>query len=122
MDNKTIRQIVDDYRATKEALRMPVVPRVLGIDEAMITGVYRAVITNVEADTFFELPEGRTKQDLDAYFGPWTEKHKVEIILSDVWNNYRIAAKTRFPSSASCWSGGTSNSRSAELTRDSSYP
>jgi len=97
MDNKTIRQIVDDYRATKEALRMPVVPRVLGIDEAMVGGVYRAVITNVETNDFFELLEGRTKPHLDAYFAPLADKHKVEIVVSDLWNNYRIMAKTHFP-------------------------
>ncbi|MBX7259478.1 MAG: ISL3 family transposase [Candidatus Hydrogenedentes bacterium] len=95
--NKTIRLFVDDYRNTEEKLRMPVTPRVLGLDEAMIGGVYRAVITNVESNDFFEILEGRTRQHLDAYFNPMPDKHRVEAVVTDLWNHYRATIQHHFP-------------------------
>jgi len=97
LDNKTIRLIVDDYRELQEKLRMPVTPRVLGLDEAMITGTYRAVITNVEENTFFDILEGRTRPHLDAYFNPLADKHKVEAVVTDLWNHYRLTIEHHFP-------------------------
>ncbi len=97
IDPRTVRNIVDERIHVLEAQHMPTTPRVLGIDEVKIGKGYLGVITNVEANTFVELLPGRTKKHLDAYFTAMADKHKVEVVVTDLWNAYRQMAATYFP-------------------------
>lgn len=97
VDEKTVKNIFDDY---VERLRAEVVyetPRVLGIDELKIVGEYRAMITNVEKLSLYDMLETRTKADLLAYFDRLPNKEKVEVITMDMWNVYRQVMEKKFP-------------------------
>lgn len=68
VDQKTVKNIFDDY---VERLRNEVVyetPRILGIDELKIVGQYRTMITNVEKLSLFDMLPTRNKADLLVYF------------------------------------------------------
>jgi transposase len=97
IDPKTVRNIVDDYIKVLEAQHPPTTPRCLGIDEVKIGKYYRGVVTNVEANTFVDILERRNKTHLDAYFTAMQDKHKVEVVVTDLWNAYRQMAGTYFP-------------------------
>ncbi len=97
VDNKTIRLIFDDYAARLKSTVKFETPRVLGIDELMIIGQYRAMITNVEKLSLFDMLPTRNKADLLAYFKTLPDKHKVEIVTMDMWSVYRQVAQEQFP-------------------------
>lgn len=97
VDEKTVKNIFDDY---VERLRTNVVfqtPRILGIDELKIVGQYRAMITNVEKLSLFDMLPTRNKADLLTYFDRFPDKENVEIITMDMWNVYRQVMEKRFP-------------------------
>ncbi len=97
VDNKTIRLIFDDYVAHLKATVTFETPRILGIDEMMIIGQYRAMITNVEKLSLFDMLPTRNKADLLAYFKTLPNKHKVEIVTMDMWSVYRQVVQEQFP-------------------------
>ena len=78
VDNKTIRLIFDDYVAHLKATVTFETPRILGIDELMIIGQYRAMITNVEKLSLFDILPTRNKADLLAYFKAMPDDGYVE--------------------------------------------
>jgi transposase len=97
VDEKTVKNIFDDY---VERLRTEVVyetPRVLGIDELKIVGQYRAMITNVEKLSLFDMLPTRNKADLLIYFDRLPDKERVEIITMDMWNVYRQVMEKKLP-------------------------
>jgi len=97
VDNKTIRLIFDDYVANLKATVTFETPRILGIDELMIIGQYRAMITNVEKLSLFDMLPTRNKADLLTYFKTLPDKHNVEIVTMDMWSVYRQVAQEQFP-------------------------
>jgi transposase len=89
VDNKTIRLIFDNYAARLKSTVRFETARILGIDELMIIGQCRAMITNVEKLSLFDMLPTRNKADLLAYFKTLPDKHKVEIVTMDLWSVYR---------------------------------
>lgn len=97
VDNKTIRLIFDDYAARLKSTVRFETPRMLGIDELMIIGQYRPIITNVEKLSLFDMLPTCNKADLLDYFKTLPDKHKVEIVTMDMWSVYRQVAQEQFP-------------------------
>lgn len=97
VDDKTIRHIFDDYvKRLKETVHFET-PEVLGIDELKIIGQYRAMITNVEKLSLFDMLPTRNKADLIAYFKTMPDKERVQVLTMDLWNVYRQVAMDQFP-------------------------
>lgn len=97
VDDKTIRHVFDDYTArTREALIFET-PRVLGIDELKIVGEYRCMLTNIEANSVFDLLRSRKKADLVPYFRYLKDKQKIEIVTMDMWSVYRQVVAAQLP-------------------------
>jgi transposase len=97
VDDKTIRHVFDDYTArTKEALIFET-PRVLGIDELKIVGEYRCMLTNIEANSVFDLLRSRKKADLLPYFRNLKDKKNIEIVTMDMWSVYRQVVAAQLP-------------------------
>lgn len=97
VDEKTVKNIFDDY---VERLKQEVVfetPRVLGIDELKIVGQYRAMITNVEKLAIYDMLPTRAKASLMGYFDRLPDKGKVEVITMDLWSVYRQVMEKQFP-------------------------
>jgi transposase len=97
MDEKTIRHVFDDYVAELEATIRYETPRILGIDELKIIGAYRAIITNVERNTVFDMRESRAKADLLPYFKNLRDKEKVEWVAMDMYHVYRQVMRAALP-------------------------
>lgn len=97
VDDKTIRHIFDDYVSRKKETVHFETPEVLGIDELKIIGQYRAMITNVEKLTMFDMLPTRNKADLIAYFRKLPDKEKVKVLTMDLWSVYRQVAQEQFP-------------------------
>lgn len=97
VDEKTVRHVFDDYvLRLKEEVRFET-PRILGIDELKIIGNYRAMITNIEALSVFDILPTRNKVDLLAYFKSLPDKHKVEVVTMDMWSVYRQVVHAQLP-------------------------
>lgn len=97
VDEKTVRHVFDDYAARLKAEIRFETPRILGIDELMIIGNYRAMITNIEALSVFDILPTRNKVDLLAYFKTLPDKHKVEVVTMDMWSVYRQVIQSQLP-------------------------
>lgn len=97
VDDKTIRGVFDDYVARLAAESTPETPEVLGIDELKVVGAYRAMVTNVEKLTLFDMLPTRKKADLNAYFSRLPDKARVKVLVMDLWSVYRQVAAEQFP-------------------------
>lgn len=97
LDNKTIRNIFDDYVARKNQAVQIKTPEILGIDEIKIIGDYRATLTNIDKLTLFDLLQTRKKASLLDYFDAMSDKQNVLVIVMDMWNVYRQVAAKAFP-------------------------
>lgn len=97
VDDKTIRHIFDDHAARLQQTVHFETPEILGIDELKIIGQYRAMITNVEKLTLFDMLPTRNKADLIAYFRKMPDKDKVKVLTMDLWSVYRQVAQEQFP-------------------------
>lgn len=97
MDEKTVRQIFADHVADLESRIRFVTPRWLGIDELKIIGAYRAIITNIEHQTVFDLRESRSKADLLPYFKALRDKDSIEWVTMDMYHVYRQVVQATLP-------------------------
>jgi len=97
MDEKTIRHIFDDYAAELNTKIRFVTPRWLGIDELKIIGSYRAMITNLERRTVFDMLPTRSKADLLPYFTRLPDKDKIEWVAMDMYAVYRQVVHATLP-------------------------
>ena len=97
LDEKTIRHIFDDYVEELETSIRFRTPRILGIDEIKVIGSYRAMITNIERRTVFDLRPSRAKADLLPYFRQLRDKDQVEWVAMDMYHVYRQIVKAALP-------------------------
>jgi transposase len=77
--------------------RNRVTPRILGIDEVMIGGEYRAVMTNLEMKTIYDVQEKRTLASLTKFFQAIPDRDSIEWIAADMWGPYKSLFKTQAP-------------------------
>lgn len=97
MDEKTIRHVFDDYvEKLQNSIRYPTL-RVMGIDELKIIGAYRAIITNVERKTVFDMRETRRKADLLCYFKALPDRDRIEWVTMDMYHVYRQVVRETLP-------------------------
>ena len=97
LDEKTIRHIFDDFVEELETRIRFRTPRVLGIDEIKIIGSYRAMITNIERRTVFDVLPSRAKADLLPYFRQLRDKDSVEWVAMDMYHVYRQVVSATLP-------------------------
>lgn len=97
IDDKTIRHIFDDYVLRLEAGAKFQTPEILGIDEVMVIGQHRCTITNIGKLSLYDLLPTRKKADLLPYFRQLPDKHKVKVVVMDMWSVYRQVAQAELP-------------------------
>lgn len=97
LDDQTIRNVFDDHVAHLKATTHFETPRFLGLDEIKVIGRSRAVVTNVEQNTLYDLLLDRNKTTLVAYFRQLPEHKKVEVLTMDMWSVYAQVALICFP-------------------------
>jgi transposase len=97
IDEKTIKNIFEDYVGRLEKEVKFETPEFLGIDELKIIGEYRCMITNVNELAVFDLLPNRRKTDLMAYFKSMPDKHKVKVVTMDMWRTYKDVVNAQLP-------------------------
>ena len=97
VDEKTIRHIFDDYDARMKQEVKFKTPEILGIDEVKIIGDYRAMLTNIDKLSVFDLISSRKQNRLIEYFDQLPDKQNVHTLVMDMWNPYRLVSQKMFP-------------------------
>ena len=97
LDEKTVRQIFADHVAQLSQQVRFATPRILGIDELKIIGDYRAMITNVEHRSIFDLRPSRSKADLLTYFKNLPDRDTIQWVTMDMYDVYRQVVRAALP-------------------------
>lgn len=98
IDEGTVRAVFRDWYRLQEATVKFSTPEVLGIDEIHLTQrMPRCVLTNVEHRRLYDILPNRRKDDLRPYFTDMPKRHKVRIVVADMWRPYHDIAAEFFP-------------------------
>lgn len=97
INEKTIKNIFDDYVARLSSKVKFETPEFLGLDELKIIGEYRCILTNVSELSIYDLLPNRRKADLVTYFKKLPDKKNVKVVTMDMWQNYRDVVHQHLP-------------------------
>ncbi len=97
VDEKTVRNIFNDYVDELEAQTDFRTPKWLGIDEVHLLKNYRYVITDVENKSVIDILQKRNKDNVIGYLSKLQDIDKIELVAMDMWNPYKSAVKTVIP-------------------------
>lgn len=93
----TVKSIALDYLEWLDENHERETPRIMGLDEVKVGGSYRAVVTNLEMRTVFEMYERRTKQHMIEFFKNLKDKERVEWVALDMWGPFKIVLEQELP-------------------------
>lgn len=96
-DDKTIRTIAHGYIDRLNAGYKPWLPEWLGIDETMIDGVQRCVITDVVNRVPIDMLPDRDLPTVTQWLYQFRDRRVVKGLAIDMWRPYKTAAHTVFP-------------------------
>lgn len=96
VDEKTIRNIFNDYCERQENTLKFKMPEWLGIDEINIIKP-RCVITNIEQKTIVDMLENRNKTTITYYLSKQKDRDQVRYVAMGMWRPYRDAVSTMIP-------------------------
>ena len=97
LDEKTVRQVFQDFAEEEKPRLVVVTPNVLGIDELYMQKQYRCVLTNIREQTVIELLPDRSKETVTAALQGLSHRDNVQIISMDMYRNYLDAARIALP-------------------------
>ena len=87
----TIERIFADYVAEMESKRQLIAPRVLGMDETMLNGIYRGMFVDVENRRIIDMTEDRKLHTVRYWLNRLPYKERVECATIDMWGSYKTA-------------------------------
>jgi transposase len=93
----TIKAIALDYTEELETSVFRETPRLLGLDEVMISGGYRAVMVNLEMNTLFDIHDNRKLASMRQYFEKLKDKENIEWVCADMWEPYKVLISEQIP-------------------------
>ncbi len=93
----TIKNIANDLIKDLEESVVYETPIIMGIDEVMLGGGYRCVITNLATNSIFDMLEMRTQKHLKPYFEKLPNKEQVEWVCTDMWRPYKNSFSSFLP-------------------------
>ncbi|ERI10765.1 transposase [Aneurinibacillus aneurinilyticus ATCC 12856] len=97
VDEKTVRNIFNDYVAELEAQTDFRISKWLGSDEVHLLKNYRCVITDVENKSVIDILPKRNKDMVISYLSKLQDIDKIELVAMDMWNPYKSAVNTVIP-------------------------
>jgi len=97
VDEKTVRNIFNDYVAKLEAQTDFRTPKWLGIDEVHLLKSYRCVITDVENKSVIDILRKRNKDMVISYLSKLQDIDKIELVAMDMWRPYKDAVNMVAP-------------------------
>lgn len=96
-DDKTVRNVANDYIAELEASHRPYLPEWIGIDETMIDGKQRCVIADVGRNLPIDMLVDREKPTVTGWLYKFRDRSQVKGLAIDMWRPYLDAARSVFP-------------------------
>lgn len=97
VDEKTVRNIFNNYVVELEAETEFRTPRWLGLDEVHLLKNYRFVVTDVENRAVIDILRKRNKSVVIDYLSKLQGIDKVELVAMDMWRPYRDAVNIVIP-------------------------
>jgi transposase len=97
VNEKTVRNIFQNYVARLEQEQDIKTPIWLGIDEVHLLRNYRCVITDVENKTVIDLLRNRNQDTVIHYLSRFPNRDRIKHVAMDMWNPYRRAVHTVIP-------------------------
>lgn len=97
VDEKTIRNVFNEYVEREEKKRVILAPYWLGIDELKIAGGYRGVFSNVKDRCILDLIPNRKKVEVVKFFKKLPEKDRVQLVCMDMWTPYKEIVNEHLP-------------------------
>ncbi|KPD09279.1 transposase [Aneurinibacillus migulanus] len=97
VDEKTVRNIFNDYVFKLEEQTNFRTPKWLGIDEVHLLKNYRCVITDVENKSVIDILRKRNKDVVISYLLKLQDIDKIELVAMDMWNPYKSAVNSVIP-------------------------
>jgi len=98
VDDKTIRNIFDDYVAWLEETIHFDTPIYLGIDELQVyrrTAAY-GIMTNIKERTVYDVLKNRSKETISKRINKM-DKKRIELVCMDMWRPYREVIELLLP-------------------------
>lgn len=96
-DEKTVRNVANEYIEVKDDGYRPYLPEWIGLDETHLNKVMRAIITDVAARRPVDMLPDRDKMTLRRWFGQFRDRSHVKGLAIDMWAPYRDVAGELFP-------------------------
>lgn len=96
VDEKTIRNIFNDYCERLERSLQFEMPQWLGIDEIHIIKP-RCLITNIEMQTIVNMLDNRNNSTVARYLSTRKDRDQVRYVAMDMWQPYRDAVANMIP-------------------------
>lgn len=96
-DDKTVRTLATDFIAKLEAKYQPQLPEWLGIDETMIDGKLRCVITDVGTKQPIDMLPDRKKPFVIGWLARHKDRSMVKGVATDMWRPYREVTREMLP-------------------------
>lgn len=84
-----VRRVFAQYAEQQLEGYYPRLPKVLGMDEKVISGIPRFVIGDVKARTMLDMQPSRLNAELIRYFGTLDGRQNVEVITQDMYWGYK---------------------------------
>ncbi len=97
VDEKTVRNIFNDYVAELEVQTEFRTPKWLGLDEVHLLKNYRFVVTDVENKSVIDILRKRNKDVVISYLSKLKDIDKVELVAMDMWRPYKDAVNMVIP-------------------------
>jgi transposase len=96
-DEKTVRNVANEYIEVKDDGYKPYLPEWIGLDETHLNKIMRAIITDVAARKPVDMLPDRDKPTLRRWFGQFKDRSHVKGLAIDMWAPYRDIAGELFP-------------------------
>ena len=93
----TIKEIFHEHVSFLDKERDIEAPYVLGIDENMLLGKYRAIYTDIENGRIIDLQPNRDKDNVIKWLRALPGKERIRCITIDMWGSYKDAVQGVLP-------------------------
>lgn len=100
VDEKTVRNIFNEYTDWLDKTVVFETPEILGIDELYLLGKPRCITTNIQKRTIIGLLEDRNKPTVHQYLFWLPDKLRIKVVTMDMWKPYRDAVGAILPDAA----------------------
>lgn len=91
-----VRRVFKEYAEKRLRHYSFNLPRVLGMDEKVISGIARFVVGDVESRKLLDMQPSRKQMDLTTYFDRFDRRHEVEVITQDMYWGYKTVNERYF--------------------------